>query len=62
MQTKIRLLFLFFIILFSANLNADPILSNGLPSRLDSSSLARQVKIEGEKVDYLMKEGLVVAI
>ncbi|MDD5455105.1 MAG: hypothetical protein PHW62_06395, partial [Candidatus Ratteibacteria bacterium] len=47
---------------FSANLNADPILSNGLPSRLDSSSLARQVKIEGEKVDYLMKEGLVVAI
>ena len=40
-----------FLVWGSANLYADEILQSGLP-----------LKIEGEKVDYLMKDGLVIAI
>ena len=51
MHKRLYLTLLFSIILSSINLCADEILQNGLP-----------LKIEGEKVDYLIKDGLVVAI
>ena len=51
MQGKFVPIFLFFAILFSLTLHAEETVYNDLP-----------LKIEGEKVDYLLKDGLVIAI
>ncbi len=62
MHIRFTMVFLFFTLILSPNLNADEVIQNGLPSRLDSSSLARQVKIEGERVEYLIKDDFIIAI
>lgn len=51
MQKKFHLIFLFFVILFSANLHALETVQGNLP-----------LKIEGEKVDYLLEKGFVIAV
>ncbi len=60
MQKRFYFAFLFFIILFSATLNAEEVI---LGQHMEYPTVENlPLKIEGEKVDYLMRDGLVVAI